>query len=126
MAKLKVEIAATPAELAHGLMGRQELPWTSGVLFKFPGPVEAAFWGKNTYIPLDIAFVDANNKITEIKQIVPMSTRLVKGVGYSQMAIEANQGFFTKNSIAPGSYIDVVPINGSQEFEVLFNVSRYQ
>ena len=106
MSKLIVEIADTPATLAHGLMGRMDLPPDAGMLFKFNALTDAGFWGKNTYIPLDIAFVDQNNTITEIKPIVPMSTRQVRSAGYV-MAIEANQGFFAKNGIKPGHKIAV-------------------
>ena len=58
MAKLTVEVADTPASLAHGLMHRKSLAADAGMLFKFPSITEAHFWGKNTYIPLDIAFID--------------------------------------------------------------------
>lgn len=104
--KLLLEMAATPAKLAHGLMGRQELAADRGMLFKFPEPViDCSFWGKDTYIPLDIAFVDNNNTITSIKTITPMSTLRVVGNGICYMAIETNLGFFKKHSIFPGSKV---------------------
>ena len=107
MAKLTVEMANTPLTLAQGLMGRKELPVDNGMLFKFPSSQEISFWGKNTYIPLDIAFVDNNNKIINIKQITPMSTKLVHSDGFCSMAIEANSGFFRNNKIEPGHQIKI-------------------
>ena len=112
--KLKIEVADTPAALAHGLMGIKDLPFDSGMLFKFPAVLEASFWGKDTHIPLDIAFVDRNNKITGIKNIVPMSTKAVRSDGDCIIAIEANAGYFRKNNILPGQTIEI------SDNEVLF------
>ncbi len=112
--RLKIEVADTPAALAHGLMGIKDLPFDSGMLFKFPAVLEASFWGKDTHIPLDIAFVDRNNKITGIKNIVPMSTKAVRSDGDCIIAIEANAGYFRKNNILPGQTIEI------SDNEVLF------
>ena len=118
--KLKIEVAKTPATLAHGLMGRTELGHNDGMLFKFPMVLEARFWGKDTYIPLDIAFVDTNNTITDIKHITPMSTRTVMSNENCIMAIEANAGYFRKNNIYPGNRIEIVKNAEGDESEILF------
>lgn len=118
--KLKVEIADSPQSLSYGLMHRKELPQDQGMLFKFPGALEASFWGKNTYIPLDVAFIDNTNRITEIKNIAPMSTRLVRSSGLCQMAVEANAGFFDKHGIQCGSKIQVVHDNSGKAAEIEF------
>jgi uncharacterized membrane protein (UPF0127 family) len=107
MAKLTVEVADTPASLAHGLMYRKDLPNNEGMLFKFPNTRELSFWGQNTYIPLDIAFIDKDNKIAEIKQITPMSTRMVRSTGFCSMALEANAGYFDSNGITVGQKISI-------------------
>ena len=104
MKYIKVEIADTPLSLAHGLMGRTELAKDAGMLFKFPYPTEARFWGKNTYLPLDVAFIH-NGCITAIKKIIPMSTKYVTSDGSCSMAIEANAGFFNQNGIKVGQRI---------------------
>jgi uncharacterized membrane protein (UPF0127 family) len=107
MAKLTIEVADTPAALAHGLMYRKDLPPDEGMLFKFPSTREANFWGKNTYIPLDIAFIDKDNRIMEIKEITPMSTRIVRSDGLCAMALETNAGFFDSNGVSVGQKIDL-------------------
>lgn len=106
MAKLSVEIAETPATLAHGLMHRKDLADDAGMLFKFHDLQELRFWGKNTYIPLDIAFVN-DGTITSIKKITPMSTRMVNSDGFCDMAIETNAGFFHGNDIKPGHKVKI-------------------
>lgn len=107
MAKLTVEMADTPAALAHGLMYRKNMPNDEGMLFKFPSVREANFWGKNTYIPLDIAFIDKDNRIIEIKQIVPMSTKVIRSEGLCAMALETNAGYFDSNGIVVGHRINI-------------------
>ncbi len=106
MAKLTIEIADTPTTLAQGLMHRQTLDADAGMLFKFQNPIEAQFWGKNTYIPLDIAFVN-NDRIIDIRHIAPMSTRMIHSNGFCNMAIEANAGYFAKHGIEPGYQISI-------------------
>lgn len=108
MGKLNVKISDTPVSLAKGLMGVKTMPQDEGMLFKFPMILEASFWGKDTYIPLDIAFIDHNNKITSIKEITPLSTRTVRSDGNCVMAIEANLGFFKKHNINVGQQIVIV------------------
>ena len=58
---LKVEIADSPSTLERGLMYRKKLDYDSGMLFVFKRSQNLKFWGRNTYIPLDIAFVNKDN-----------------------------------------------------------------
>ena len=118
MAKLTVEIADNPLTLAQGLMGRKKLDKNGGMMFQFPMIVEASFWGKNTYIPLDIAFVK-DNIIVDIKSITPLSTRTVRSCTPCTIAIEANAGFFKENEIKVGSKIEINKEDKSAE--ITFN-----
>lgn len=105
---LRVNIADTPSKQEQGLMFVKELPHDHGMLFQFPQARKLSFWGANTYIPLDIAFVDSNHKIVEIKEIQPLDQR---GVSCSQdcpIAIEANIDYFKNNNISVGDRIDLI------------------
>ena len=117
--KLVLEVADTPSLLAQGLMHRYQLPKNSGMLFKFPMVLQASFWGKDTYIPLDVAFIGDDGIITSIKHIVPMSTRTVYSEGTCRMAIEANAGFFKDHGIEPGYKVSFTKVDG-KEFEAVF------
>ena len=69
-ATFQVEVARTTEERQRGLMFRRELPRNQGMLFVQP-PGPAVFWMKNTYIPLDLLYFDADGKLLEIKANTP-------------------------------------------------------
>src|SRR3989344_2335385 len=62
----EVEIADTSLERAQGLMFRAELKEYQGMLFIFPISEKHSFWMKNTFIPLDIIWIDENFEIVYI------------------------------------------------------------
>ena len=70
--KLVVEVASTPETRATGLMNRFSLRQDHGMLFVFEAPQPLAFYMKNTYIPLSIAFVDARGRILNIEDMRPL------------------------------------------------------
>ncbi len=63
-----VELAARPSERARGLMFRKQLAYNKGMLFLFEEEKQHSFWMKNTYIPLDILWIDKDKKIVFIKK----------------------------------------------------------
>jgi uncharacterized membrane protein (UPF0127 family) len=66
---LFIEIADTPEERQLGLMNRIFIPELSGMLFVFQQPGQYNFWMKNTLIPLDMIWIDAQTKsLTSSKQ----------------------------------------------------------
>jgi uncharacterized membrane protein (UPF0127 family) len=65
-----VTIANTQQERTTGLMNVSKLASDKGMLFEFQNSAPRSFWMKNTLIPLDIIFVDENQKIIFIHQNV--------------------------------------------------------
>jgi len=84
--EFKVEIALTPEQQARGLMFRKYLHPKQGMLFLYKRPQMAKFWMKNTFIPLDLIFIDAKNKVSQIHENAePRSKKFI----YSQRPIKA-------------------------------------
>jgi hypothetical protein len=69
--RFSVEIAATPAQQAHGLMDRMSMPADHGMLFVFPQAQPLTFWMKDTLIPLDMLFFDEAHRLVTIRTDVP-------------------------------------------------------
>lgn len=65
-ARFQVEIAATQAEQARGLMFRKSLAPDRGMLFTYKRPQPASYWMKNTLIPLDIIYIQPDGRILSI------------------------------------------------------------
>ncbi len=104
--KLTVEVAATPETRATGLMNRFSLRTDHGMLFVFEAPQPLAFYMKNTYVPLSIAFVDAGGRITNIEDMRPQDESTHWSKGLALYAIEMRQGWFAARGIGPGDVVE--------------------
>jgi uncharacterized membrane protein (UPF0127 family) len=105
---LRVEVAETAATRARGLMGRRHLPEDAGMLFLFDGPTSAAFWMKDTTIPLSVAFYDSRGRIVDLQDMDPCHTTscpLYRSRRPYVGAIEANQGYFDRHGIQLGDRV---------------------
>jgi len=70
----RVWIADTEPRQRQGLMFVRDLPADQGMLFVTRPPRPASFWMKNTYIPLDLLFVDTRGKVLHIfERATPLS-----------------------------------------------------
>ena len=107
MKSIDIEIADNSDSLSRGMMYRKHLDRDKGMLFKFPSVIFASFWGKNTYIPLDLAFISTAGEICDVKEIVPMSTKTVHSSFPCKYALEVNAGFLKENGIAPGDKVTI-------------------
>ena len=76
--RFTVEVARSPQEQAMGLMFRKSLAADRGMIFPLPTPQPAAFWMKNTLIPLDMIFIRTDGTIAYIGAMtVPHSLQTV-------------------------------------------------
>jgi len=105
MKSLFVEVADTDPKRSYGLMDRRQLPENQGMVFRFPTARRLTFWMKNTYIPLDIAFIDDYGRITQIEEMFPLSTRAIVSQKRCRYALEVNRGWFLDNDIGVGDVI---------------------
>jgi len=108
----QVEIAHTPAQRAQGLMYRTRMPADQGMLFLFPQPRRMAFWMKNTKIPLDILFFDANQRLVRAHYRVPPCVAApcphYPSGSVSAWVLELNGGIAEALNLAPGARLQVI------------------
>lgn len=104
--KLTAEIAATDAERATGLMNRFSLRPDHGMLFVFDRPAPQAFWMKNTYVPLSIAFIGAEGRILNIEDMAPQTETSHWSRGPAQFALEMRRGWFAERGIRAGDKVE--------------------
>ena len=107
--KLTVEVASTPETRETGLMNRFSLQQDHGMLFVFEQAQPQAFWMKNTYIPLSIAFVDGSGRILNIEDMRPQDESTHWSRGMARYAIEMRQGWFAAKGIGDGDRVEGLP-----------------
>ena len=107
--KLTAEVVATPEQRAVGLMNRFSLKPDHGMLFVFERAEPQGFWMKNTYIPLSIAFVTDDGRITNIEDMKPQTEETHWSKGPARFAIEMKKGWFADRGIGPGAVVGGLP-----------------
>ena len=108
-----VELANDRDEIQRGLMDRTEMPQDAGMLFDFGEPRRASMWMKNTLLPLDMLFIDADGTILAIaKDTEPMSTRVIDPGFRIKSVLELNAGTSDALGIVPGDTV-LHPIFGN-------------
>ena len=102
---LQLEVPQNDAEFRLGLMFRESLEQDRGMLFIFEDTDYHSFHMKNTFIPLDIAFINEEGRIESIKELNPHSVIPVYPDGKIRYAIEVNRGWFAENGVVVGDAI---------------------
>ena len=107
-AELYLEIANTPAKRAQGLMYRKVLADNHGMIFIHPREEVSSFWMKNTYIPLDMIFVDQNYRVVGVLENVPRLSEERRSVEKPSMyVVELNAGSADKLGVRAGSKLNL-------------------
>lgn len=102
---------ADRAGQARGLMHVTHLAPDTGMLFVFDPPRKVGFWMRNTLIPLDIIFIDAEGRITSIvTRRDTNSDRLTTSRAPVAAVLEINAGRAAALGLATG-YL-VRPVQG--------------
>lgn len=104
--KLEAELAITQRELATGMMYRKSIGENEGMLFRMPFPQRAAFYMKNTEVPLSCAYIDADGVILEIHDLQPRNEQPVPSATDNiAYVLETKQGWFARNQIGMGTVV---------------------
>ena len=101
-----VEMAVNPAQRSQGLMFRDSLAEDRGMLFDFGKPQRATMWMRNTYVPLDMLFIDAQGQITQIAaNTQPLSDAVIASREPVRAVLELRGGVSAKLGIKPGDRV---------------------
>ncbi len=104
----EISIADTPEKRAKGLMHVKNMPDNNGMLFKFESPRVINMWMKNTYIPLDMIFINENHIVIGIaKNTTPHSLENISSKKPAMYVLEINGGLSDKYNIKIGDKVYV-------------------
>ena len=102
----KIEVAETKRQRARGLMWRKHLAAGTGMLFDFRKTSPVVMWMKNTYIPLDIMYINRNGSIARIiKNSTPLSTYPLYSVSPVRAVLELLGGTAERQDIRVGDTV---------------------
>jgi len=102
-----VEVAVSPAQVHRGLMYRTRLSPDHGMLFAFDHLQTVRMWMQNTFIPLDMLFLDASGVIISIKtNTVPLSRHIIASRAPARYAVELAGGTVSRLGITDGDRVD--------------------
>lgn len=103
-ARFTVEIADTDTTRSRGLMFRESLPRSAGMLFVYDSPRRATFWMKNTLIPLDMIFADESGRVKRVHaNAKPHDLNTVDGGEGIKLVLEINGGLAARLGISAGA-----------------------
>ncbi len=103
-ARFSVELADDAQERAQGLMHRESMPLSAGMLFAYEHPQRVSFWMRNTLIPLDMIFMDEAGRVTHIHEnAIPLDETGIPGGDRVQYVLEINGGLSQRLGIEIGS-----------------------
>lgn len=108
MYRIEAELAHTPEARQTGLMHRRSMPDNHGMLFVFTHDARHCMWMRNTFLPLSVAFLDADGRILNIEDMTPHTEDSHCAAAPARFALEMNQGWFAARRLAPG-----MPIRGT-------------
>ncbi len=102
--RFTAEVAGTEAAREKGLMMRDKMATSAGMLFVYQQPEHAYFWMKNTLIPLDMIFADATGRVTTVhSNAAPMDETPIDGGPDVSFVLEINGGLAARLGLAPGA-----------------------
>ena len=102
-----VEVAKTEEEKKIGLMFRKTLAKNAGMLFLYKREALRLMWMKNTFIPLDILFIDKNGVIKRVvKRTIPHSLATISSRQSVLAVLELRGGITSSLEIKKGDRIE--------------------
>ena len=103
---LNIYLAITDEQQERGLMFVRDLPADEGMLFPLSEPRRMAMWMKNTYIPLDMLFIDSAGRVVCLRERTkPLSEDLISCDKPVKAVLEIAAGQAEKRGISVGATV---------------------
>jgi len=103
---MDVDVASSRAELSRGLMFRRSMPENYGMLFDYKRPQVVTMWMKNTFIPLDMVFLDTDGIVVHlVERTVPLSTKTISSNVPVRAVLEINAGISNRIGLRRGDRV---------------------
>ena len=100
--RIEAEVAATQENRMQGLMHRKAMAPQRGMLFVFDAEARHCMWMRNTYLPLAVAFLDAQGHILNVEEMQPQTENNHCAAKPARFALEMNAGWFRARGLGPG------------------------
>lgn len=111
--RVSAELALTPEDQRKGLMFREELAAGRGMLFVFGELAPRSFWMKNTWIDLDMVFLDRELKVLKVFHRVPRSrpgqpeAEVARASSPAALVLELPAGAARAHQVRPGARLKI-------------------
>jgi uncharacterized membrane protein (UPF0127 family) len=101
-----IELAVTDEERSRGLMFRRSVPDSYGMLFDFKRDQEVTMWMRNTYVSLDMIFIQSDGRIRRIAENTETeSDKIIPSGGQVRAVLEVAAGTARKLGIEAGDRV---------------------
>lgn len=105
---VEVELAFDDSARNRGLMHRTDMADDHGMLFLFVDDAPRLFWMRDTLIPLDICFLDAEGVLLNVEAAAAGVERPgFHSRGNARFVLELNLGWADQNGLKPGTRIEI-------------------
>lgn len=112
--RIAIEVAESDREKAYGLMFRQSLGDSEGMLFPYPTAHEITMWMRNTFISLDMIFIRADGIVHRVEtDTEPHSERIIASEGDVTGVLEMKAGSARRLGIKPGDRVEYPHFKGT-------------
>ena len=105
MYRIEAEVAHTAQARQVGLMMRKTMAPQHGMVFVFEHDATHCMWMKNTFLPLSVAFVDAQGKVINLEDMQPQTEDNHCAAAPARFALEMNLGWFSARGIKAGDIL---------------------
>ena len=101
-----VELAISRRQKSMGLMYRRHLSHDKGMLFVYEKSSKISMWMKNTFLSLDMLFIDKVGRINYIvERAEPLNERLINGRYHARAVLELNAGTVARLGLKVGDQV---------------------